>query len=90
MSSPFFDPLQTTFVLPYDSSELVIASRDLELAVLKATSGRRRMQSEEQDAAETFGRTLFESLVHDQVAEIYHGSKDRAADQGAGLCCAAT
>jgi hypothetical protein len=74
-----------TRVFPYDTPALESCLKDLQIALLRPVTTRRRALSSEEQAVEDFGRTLFGFLFGGEVRSRYDVSLREAAQQGKGL-----
>ena len=83
--SPFLDPIDAVFALPYDERELVTMLDRVELAVLKGSGRRRSLQTKHLEVVKAFGSRLFEALIDGPVAEAYYDAYRRATEQQQGL-----
>lgn len=83
--SPAGESEPQSFALPFSSLELENQILNLQNALLRAGSQRRRVLSEEATVAQDFGQVLFDILLSDEIGALYHESKREAFHQGAGL-----
>lgn len=83
--SPFLDPIDAVFALPYDERELAAVLDRVELAVLKGSGRRRSLQTEHLEVVKEFGSSLFQALISGEVAEAYYDAYRRAAERQNGL-----
>jgi hypothetical protein len=70
---------------PFDELMLQNHLKDLQLALLRSGGAYRQLLSTEQQAVQSFGKALFDSLLHGEVRSRYDVSQTRAAQSGQGL-----
>ena len=83
--SPFMDPIEATFTMPFDELELEGVLRDVELAVLKGTGRSRRLVPEEVSHVEDFGEKMFAQIFAGAVGASYKDAVRRAREESMGL-----
>jgi hypothetical protein len=74
-----------TMLFPFDALELEHHLKDLQIALLRSGSKRRRVLSPEDQAIQDFGRALFEALLTGEVRSRYDVSQRQAFQQDKGL-----
>ena len=76
---------QGAMTFPYDSLALENRLQGLQLALLSAGPGRRRLVPQHEQAVQSFGAELFEALFADDIRSMFDRSRQEAARQSANL-----
>jgi formylglycine-generating enzyme required for sulfatase activity len=76
---------QETVTFPFDDLALQLRLTQLENALLKSSSQRRRIPTAQEQAILEFGKALFDFLMHGEIGRRYAVSYDRCQQQGQGL-----
>ena len=76
---------RTEMTFPYDSLALENRLQALQLALLSAGPGRRRLVPQHEQSVQTFGSELFEALFTDDIRSLFDRSRQEAIRQGADL-----
>jgi formylglycine-generating enzyme required for sulfatase activity len=76
---------QETVNFPFDQIALQLHLAQLENALLKSSGQRRRVPGQEEEAVITFGKALFDFLMHGEIGRRYAVSYDRCQQAGKGL-----
>jgi tetratricopeptide (TPR) repeat protein len=71
-----------TMRFPFDEITLHSRSKDLQIALLRSANLRRRVLSEEEQAVQDFGRSLFDALLSGAARALFDASRARAAQEG--------
>ncbi len=71
-----------TMRFPFDDLALHSRLKDLQIALLRSANLHRKVLSEEEQAVQDFGRSLFETLLGSSALAIYDVSRNRAAQEG--------
>ena len=70
---------------PYDTLALENRLQALQLALLSAGPGRRRLVPQHEEAVQTFGRELFDALFDGEIRSLFDRSRQEAVRRGADL-----
>lgn len=73
---------QETMHFPFSQQLLESQLENLQVALLRSAEPRREQQSEQEGAAQDFGRALFDALFTGEVGILYDSSRRQAAEQG--------
>ncbi len=76
---------QETVEFPFDAIARQLHLAQLENALLKSAGGRRRNPSKNEAAVLTFGKALFDFLMHGEIGRRYAVSYDRCQQASKGL-----
>ncbi len=71
--------------LPYDAGQLAERLRDIEMAILRSGTGRRKMMSPDVKAVRSFGSALSAALLANDVRTAFEISRREASDREMGL-----
>src|SRR5579885_1930124 len=71
-----------TMRFPFDDLALQNRLKDSQIALLRSANLHRKVLSEEEQAVQDFGRSLFEALLGGNALAIYDVSRSRAAQEG--------
>lgn len=74
-----------TMIFPYDELALENRLDKLQLALLRSGGDRRTMLTDDEEAVQDFGRTLFNALLIGDIRSRYDVSQEVAAKQDKGL-----
>jgi len=85
LHAPGGERARATMVFPFDRLTLENQLQSLQIALLRSSSTRRRVMSAGEQTVETFGRSLFDALMIDDVRIRYAVSRRIADGEGKGL-----
>ncbi|MBE2202071.1 MAG: SUMF1/EgtB/PvdO family nonheme iron enzyme [Anaerolinea sp.] len=76
---------QESVEFPFDTLALQLHLAKLKIALLESSSGRRLVLSQEEKEVLSFGKALFDFLMHGEIGRRYDVSYDRCQQAGKGL-----
>ncbi len=74
-----------TMHFPFDDLVLENALKDIQIALLQSSGGKRQILSHEEQTVRDFGQKLFDTLINGELRSLYNVSLREAERQGKGL-----
>lgn len=74
-----------TMHFPFDDLLLENALKDIQIALLQSSGGKRQIISQEEQTVRNFGQKLFDTLITGELRSLYNVSLREAQRQGKGL-----